>query len=264
MTTLKTLLASGRFWAYVGSTLGAAVSIAANIAHSYVPPQQAADDWAPQPGAVVGAVVWPVFLFIAVEILARVAWPDGLTWQLLRWAGITPVAFVAAFVSYRHLSGLLAYYSEESLVSILGPLAVDGLMVMATAALIATSHTTPSTEPSTAEQPTTGATTGHPPANSTPTPGATTAASPSALTVPPAIPASDAIDGVPARLVSAARMITVQYRQTNNQPITADELGARLNISPAIAGQLLTAIDNPTPAPARINGNTPTLTGGAR
>src|SRR4051794_25567692 len=70
MTTLKVLIASGRFWAYVGSTLGATVSIAANIAHSYVPPDNAPAHWAPQPGAVVGAVVWPVFLFIAVEILA--------------------------------------------------------------------------------------------------------------------------------------------------------------------------------------------------
>jgi hypothetical protein len=62
---------------------------------------------------------------------------------------------------------------------------------------------------------------------------------------------------VSARLVSAARMITVQHRQTATEPITADQLAERLNTTPAIAGQLLTAIDNPTPA--RINGNTPAL-----
>jgi hypothetical protein len=49
-----------------------------------------------------------------------------------------PVAFVAALVSYRHLSGLLAYYGEEPVVCVLGPLAVDGLMVMATGAILAT------------------------------------------------------------------------------------------------------------------------------
>jgi hypothetical protein len=148
-----TPMMSGRGWAYTGATLGGLVSIAANIAHSYVPPQGAAVDWTPKFGAVIGAVVWPVFLFVAVEILARVAWPHGLTWQLLRWLGLVPVGAVAALVSYRHLSGLLAFYGEEPLVCVLGPLAVDGLMVMATAAILATgqhTRTTASTHSSSA------------------------------------------------------------------------------------------------------------------
>src|SRR3954453_5851600 len=66
--------------------------------------------------------------------------PSGRVWQLLRWAGMFPVAFVAALVSYRHLSGLLKFYGEEPVVCVLGPLAVDGLMVMATGAILATSH----------------------------------------------------------------------------------------------------------------------------
>jgi hypothetical protein len=95
---------------------------------------------------VIGAVFWPVALFVATEILTRVAWPSGRVWWLLRWTGMLPVAFVAALVSYRHLSGLLAYYGEEPIVCVLGPLAVDGLMVMATGAILATGqtqHTTP-------------------------------------------------------------------------------------------------------------------------
>jgi hypothetical protein len=246
MTTLKSLIASGRFWAYVGSTLGATVSIAANIAHSYVPPDHAPAHWAPQPGAVVGAIVWPVFLFIAVEILARVAWPHGWTWQLLRWAGITPVAFVAALVSYRHLSGLLAYYNEESLVSILGPLAVDGLMVMATGALIATSHTNPTLASSPAKQPTTATTTGD----------STTADS---------IPDNpEPTPDLPAHLLTPARFSIVQHEQTNGRSITVDELAARMNIAPAVAGQLIANIRGDNPAPSRVNGHIPNLTGGAR
>ena len=58
----------------------------------------------------------------------------------MRWAGLLPIAGVAAFVSYRHLSGLLAHYGEEPLVYYIGPLAVDGLMIMATAALVAGKH----------------------------------------------------------------------------------------------------------------------------
>src|SRR3982751_5635788 len=134
------LVVSGRRWAYLGAALGGTVSIAANIAHSYVPPTGAAGDWSPRAGAVVGAVFWPVALFVATEILTRVAWPSGRAWWLLRWAGMLPVAVVAALVSYRHLSGLLRFYGEEPIVCVLGPLAVDRLMVMATGAILATSH----------------------------------------------------------------------------------------------------------------------------
>ncbi len=131
---------SGRSWAYIGAALGGVVSIAANVAHSYVPPVDAPAVWLPQTGAVVGAIFWPVALFVATEILARVVWPNGRRWTFLRFAGLLPVALVAAFVSYRHLSGLLAFYGEDAVTVKVGPLAVDGLMVMATGALLATAR----------------------------------------------------------------------------------------------------------------------------
>lgn len=128
----------GRGWAYVGVVLGAAVSVAANVAHSYVPPNAAPAGWHPHAGAVVGAVFWPVALLVAIEIMARVPWPAGARWTLLRFGGLVPVAVVAAVVSYRHLSGLLTFYGEDGITAGFGPLAVDGLMVMATGALLAT------------------------------------------------------------------------------------------------------------------------------
>src|SRR4029453_4053955 len=100
-------MVSGRRWAYLGAALGGIVSIAANIAHSYVPPTGADPGWSPNFGAVIGAVFWPVRLLVATEILPRVAWPSGWVWQSVRWGGMLPVALVAALVSYRHLSGLL-------------------------------------------------------------------------------------------------------------------------------------------------------------
>ncbi|MCO8276516.1 DUF2637 domain-containing protein [Actinoplanes sp. TRM 88003] len=133
---------SGRGWAYIGAALGGSVSIAANVAHSYVPPVDAPADWTPQTGAVVGAIFWPVALFVATEILARVAWPSGRGWSVMRFGGLLPVALVAAFVSYKHLAGLLDFYGEDALTAMLGPLAVDGLMVMATGALLATARRT--------------------------------------------------------------------------------------------------------------------------
>jgi hypothetical protein len=105
---MRKLSVSGRGWAYVGAILGGTVSIAANVAHSYVPPTGAAAGWSPQVGAVAGAIFWPIALFVVTEMLARVAWPDGWRWIVARFAGLLPVALVAAFVSYRHLSGLLA------------------------------------------------------------------------------------------------------------------------------------------------------------
>jgi hypothetical protein len=128
---------TGRTWAYAGAVLGGAVSIAANVAHSYVPPPDAPAGWAPLPGAVIGAVFWPVALLLAIEILARVDWPAGLRWVLLRFGGLVPVGAVAAVVSYRHMSGLLGSYHEDWLTARFGPLAVDGLMVMSAGALLA-------------------------------------------------------------------------------------------------------------------------------
>lgn len=135
-----TRLTPGRVWAYVGAGLGAGVSVAANVAHSYVPPPAAGPGWEPHTGSVWLSAFWPVAVLVAVEILARVPWPAGGRWVLVRWAGLVPVAVVAAVVSYRHLSALLAWYGDDPLTAALGPLAVDGLMVMATAALIATSR----------------------------------------------------------------------------------------------------------------------------
>src|SRR5262245_4381760 len=107
MTQTKT---PGRGWAYTGIILGGLVSIAANITHTFLPPAGETAAWRPPLMAIVFSVCWPVFLFIAVEILARTPWPRQFTWSLLRWVGLLPVAIVAAAVSYRHLSGLLAHY----------------------------------------------------------------------------------------------------------------------------------------------------------
>jgi hypothetical protein len=130
---------AGRRWAYLGAALGAAVSIAANVAHSYVPPPRAGNHWSPPAGSVVGAVFWPIILFVVIETFARNPAVNGW-WLALKVLGLVPVAIVAAVVSYSHMSGLLAsFLIEDDFTVKFGPLAVDGLMVMATGMLIMTS-----------------------------------------------------------------------------------------------------------------------------
>jgi hypothetical protein len=129
---------SGRAWAYGAVALGATVSITANIAHSYVPPTGVPEgEWHPRLGAVLLAAFWPAALLVAVEVLARTEWPTGRRWVLMRWGGLLPVAAVAAVVSYQHLSGLLDYYGESSTAVLIGPASIDGLMTVASAALLA-------------------------------------------------------------------------------------------------------------------------------
>jgi hypothetical protein len=117
-------------WAYLGMTIGGVASILANIAHALLPAS-------PPPGSVIAAAFWPVALFVTIEILAKNAWPDGARWTLLRWGGTLPVAAVTAVVSYRHMSGLLTAWGEDPLTATIGPVAVDGLLVMSTGAIVA-------------------------------------------------------------------------------------------------------------------------------
>jgi hypothetical protein len=138
---------NGRGWAYAAVVLGGGMSIAANVAHTYVVN--------PHPSALaVGfSVFWPVALFVAIEIMARTAWPRGWGWRVLRFGGLTPVAAVAAVVSYRHLSGLLAVYGEHVVTIHFGPLAVDGLMAVAATALFVPGRRQPVEAPAFAPAP---------------------------------------------------------------------------------------------------------------
>jgi len=109
------------------------LSIAGNVAHT------AHINTDPSARQYVYAIMWPVMVWLGVEMFVRVPWQPGKAahW-LVRWVGITLVAFIAGLVSYRHLRGLLIADGEDSIVYNVGPLAVDGLMLMATLALLLT------------------------------------------------------------------------------------------------------------------------------
>ncbi|MFG2109722.1 hypothetical protein [Micromonospora chersina] len=281
MTTTKK---NGRVYAYIGAFSGGAVSVAANIAHSFIAPKNAPADWTPEPGAVVSAVVWPLFLFIAIEILARTPWPTGWGWNVLRWVGLPPVALVAAFVSYRHLSGLLDHYNEENLVVWFGPLAVDGLMLMATSALLATGNRTtrptelvPAPAPATTAEAPSSDIPASPlvrPAAATPATAPDTDTNPEPIapvnpltsgedtdtpttvepipdttdtdTTPAPVAPQPATAGLPPALLSNARLVAAAHAKAHGEPINPGQLAVRLRVPTHTAADLLTALNNPT------------------
>ena len=62
---------------------------------------------------------------------------------------------------------------------------------------------------------------------------------------------------VPAHLIPTARFAVTNHEVTTGQPITADQLAARMSISAAVAQQLLAQLrgdTTPAASPARVNG----------
>src|SRR5262245_6624469 len=129
---------SGRLWAWGLLLFGSGVSIAVNVGHAYVRPVGASVGWAPARWAVVWAVFVPLMLFAAVKGITVIVWPREPRWLLWRWCGALPVACLAGYVSWAHISGLLASVGEDRLVCVLAPLAVDGLMFIGVGGLLAT------------------------------------------------------------------------------------------------------------------------------
>ncbi|MGL5824224.1 MAG: hypothetical protein ACRCYU_05210 [Nocardioides sp.] len=121
---------TGRAWCRIAIAIGGSASIAANVLHARLDPD------AP-PAAAVAAALWPILLLVAIELLARVEWPSGWQWQVARFGGIGLVGAVAAGVSWIHMSGLLVAWGRGWFESTFGPVAIDGVMVMATAGYLA-------------------------------------------------------------------------------------------------------------------------------
>lgn len=121
----------GKRWARLTLWVGIIMSMYGNIQHTFIIQKQI--HW----GAILFAAFWPGAVFLAIELMAKVDWPNGWTWSVARFGGLGIVALVAAIASYHHLAALLAYWGEDTTVAALGPLVPDGIMVLATAALLA-------------------------------------------------------------------------------------------------------------------------------
>jgi hypothetical protein len=120
-------LTKGMVWS--AFVLGIGMSVVANVAAS----------WHAGLMGRVAAATAPLAFMFAVEIIQRVNWPRGFVWWLARYGGTGSVAAVAAVTSYLHQLRLLQGFEHSELIPYILPVAIDGLIVVSSAALIAMS-----------------------------------------------------------------------------------------------------------------------------
>lgn len=123
---------SGRRWARFGLIFGAGISLLGNVTHTVL-----AESTVNLGIRLPLAIVWPVALVVAVEILVRVSWRRSLLDWAGRFAMVALVGSVAGVVSYRHLNSLMHMAGEDDFSTLIGPVAIDGLMLGSTIALLA-------------------------------------------------------------------------------------------------------------------------------
>lgn len=130
-----------RFVAWFGFAFGSLVSIAANWLAAWLPAGDMPDGWTPSIASQVGAAVWPVALLVSVEVLSRTAWRGGWQWTAVRFGGVAAVALGSGVISYGHIHDVLLSWGYDPLGAGVGPLVIDGLMVVSGFALLAMSST---------------------------------------------------------------------------------------------------------------------------
>jgi len=127
----------GKFWtgavAYVSLGVGAGLSMAGNLADTYRTRGDAVDML-----DKVMAVGWPALVILAIEMFVAPRWSSKTMFQVWRWFGCLTVGGMAMVVSWTHLHDLMASRGQLAIVTILGPLAIDGMAIMATGLILST------------------------------------------------------------------------------------------------------------------------------
>lgn len=123
---------NGRAWARFWLVAALVVSIIANVTHTVL-----ADSEITLWLRVPGAVIWPAFTFAGIEIVTRIIWERRLSHYVARFAVMAP-AVAAAITSYEHQFNLLGMMGERHFIQVIGPVAIDGLMIGCTMTLLFT------------------------------------------------------------------------------------------------------------------------------
>jgi hypothetical protein len=119
--------------AYVALLVGASLSVAGNVADTYRTRGDATDAL-----DVILAGAWPVLVLLTIELFVSRRWSPERGFQVLRWAGCLAIGSMAMMVSWVHLHDLLDSRGQILPVATGGPLAIDGMAIMATGLLLST------------------------------------------------------------------------------------------------------------------------------
>jgi hypothetical protein len=104
--------------------LGVAASVAANVLHALPNPiSQTISAWP------------PLALLLTIELTSRIPMHRPLL-AALRVVATIAIAGIAAWVSYWHMQGVALHYGETATSSMLLPISVDGLIVVASVSLV--------------------------------------------------------------------------------------------------------------------------------
>ncbi len=121
---------SARRWTRttLGITLG--VSLLANVGHTLL-----AASTVPAWLRMIGAVAWPMLVFLAVEVLVRNTWQRRNSHRFARLLILLP-GIPALITSYEHMHAVLLAMGERPFIAAIGPGAVDTLMIGCTLTLL--------------------------------------------------------------------------------------------------------------------------------
>lgn len=123
---------SGQGWARAAVAVGAVLSVAGNATETVL--TESPVNLAIR---ITIAVALPVLVFIAVEVFVRVAWRRTALDFVGRVMLLTLPAFGAAYVSFGHLYSLSTRSGADWIAASANALAIDGLMIGGTVALLA-------------------------------------------------------------------------------------------------------------------------------
>lgn len=127
----------GKLWtgavAYISLMVGAGLSMAGNLADTYRTRGQDVDTL-----DQILAIAWPALVILAIEMFVSPKWKRTFMFQTWRWVGCLAIGGMAMVASWTHLHDLLATRGQLAIVAILGPLAIDGMAIMATGLILST------------------------------------------------------------------------------------------------------------------------------
>lgn len=122
---------NGLGWARLGLISGVAASITGNVANAWLTPSSVSLGL-----RVPMAIIWPVFLFLAVEILVRNRAISGFLMRIGQGA-LLAVAIPTAITSFVNLYALMVKAGEPATARITGPICIDLFMLGCTVVMLA-------------------------------------------------------------------------------------------------------------------------------